>query len=78
MTVPAPGAAFELVLAYWTRGDVEAVLDQADTREAASGLAWLLAQVIRLSGKDPADYLADLKGQIISEHLRRPMTSDGD
>ena len=68
----AQGAALELILAHWNRADIEAVLDRVDTRVAASGLAWLLAQVIRLSGKTPPDFLAELRIAIVSDHLRRP------
>ena len=69
---PTQGDALALILAVWNRADLEAALDQADTRQAAAGLAWLMAQVIALSGKTPADYLAGLRVAILSEHLRQP------
>ena len=34
-----------LLNAYHRGGDVEAVLDEVDTREAAAGLAWISAQM---------------------------------
>jgi hypothetical protein len=71
-----PGVA-ALICAYYARGDVEAVLDRMDAREAARGLAWLMAQVVGLSGLPPAEFLHGLKTAIISEHLRRAVTQVG-
>jgi hypothetical protein len=65
-----PGVA-ELILAYHAGGDVEAVLDRLDAREAARGLAWLVAMQITLTSLTPAEFLSALKTAIISEHLRR-------
>jgi hypothetical protein len=68
-----PGVA-ELILAYYTGGDTEAVLDRLDAREAARGLAWLFARQITLTNLEPAEFLRGLKTAIISEHLRRAVT----
>lgn len=65
-----PGVA-ALIFACYTGGDVEAALDDVDTREAARGLAWLLAQQITLTSLTPAEFLSGLKTAIITEHLRR-------
>lgn len=70
-----PGVA-ALVVAYCTGGDVEAALDGLDCREAARGLAWLLAQMIGLTGLDPAEFLLAVKSEIIAAHLRRAVTSN--
>lgn len=67
---PLPGVA-ELIIATHARSDVDLVLDRVDCREAARGLAWLMAQLVELSGQSPAEFLAALKNAIISEHLRR-------
>jgi hypothetical protein len=68
-----PGVA-ALIFASYTGGDVEAALDAVDTREAAHGLAWLLGQMIALTGMDPADFMRGLKTEIIGAHLRRAVT----
>lgn len=68
-----PGVA-ALIFASYTGGDVEAALDAVDTREAAHGLAWLLGQMIALTGMDPAEFMHALKTEIITAHLRRAVT----
>lgn len=78
-TAPAAepqGIALGLITACYTGADVEAVLDEADTRAAALGCAWLLARIIRLSGLPPAEYLAQLRVAILSAHLRQPAEAE--
>lgn len=67
-----PGIALKLIVACYAGGDVETALDEVDTRAAALGLAWLMARVIELSGMSPAEYLAQLRVDVLSAHLRRP------
>ena len=69
-----PGVA-ALIFAYHTGGDVEAALDGVDTREAARGLGWLVAEMIGLTGLGPAEFMRAIKAEIITAHLRRAVTN---
>ena len=71
MTVGGTRAAAELLTAYLSGGDVEAVLDAIDTREAASDLAGILAGLIAMSGMPAVVFLRAVKGAVITEHMRR-------
>lgn len=73
---PARMPAVALVLAHLDGADLEAALDAADTRAAAAALSFVLAQLIRLSGKDPASFFSDLRIAVIAGHLRRPPSGE--
>lgn len=67
------GAA-DLIAAWQYGGDVEAVLDAVDCREAASDLASVLAGLIALSGMPAPVFLSAVKSALVTEHLKRALS----
>jgi len=62
-----------LLNAYHRGGDVEAVLDQVDCREAAAGLAWIVVLLADLDAVPVDVAFTDAKSKVIARHMARAL-----